>query len=410
MATMAFDASASAVPFSSETISDWQFYTGHGLTCATPGMADSTGSPSYGPMLTSTPFPYVDYPYTLKVIDSSAAFNCAEFTARAWSNLPPTVEITTVPPARPGGNRDRVFLVDWDGDGVAMFDLTVKCLDPDSAVDQCIKDVDNLDDVYFFPDNSVLADTVNEFSAKVTMLQTGSTPNIDIFAVDEWADDWGPLDFSNPFFGEDGVDVAFIPFVDNALIDDSPACQSGLVWALKNTQLDYKPDDPAPGYPTLCADPDPAEFPTPLLYEVEAGDNADASDGFLDGAANAYAFSDPAPDHLEYVPGTDEVGLDTFNYEVGEAIDTGFQSTEVNLFVRVIECDSPGVIFEVVDGESPVSPTTREGCIGVVATDSEVTSPTIFRGGEKVILGNGFSVATGTTLTIEIQPSLITDG
>jgi hypothetical protein len=98
-----------------------------------------------------------------------------------------------------------------------------------------------------------------------------------------------------------------------------------------------------------------------------------------------------------------------FVYEAEEATDTSIGSTEVPLFVRVIECTfTTPVVYEVVDMESPVSPTTREGCIGVIATDSEVTSPTTFTAGEWIEIGNGFSVDTGATLTLAIDPSKIT--
>ena len=417
-ATMDFEGDDSFVPFSSATIAFWEWFDEfQEATCAAPtDTAVATGD-EYGPSLTSG-FPFTDYPYSLKVTDSDTAIDCTDFTARAWANLPPTAEIWTVPPARPGvssgGTRGRAYLVDWDGNGMEDFELNVKCSDPDSAIDLCFKDFDNVGSTYLFPDTSVLGTDVDEFTATVTMLQTTSTPNLDLIAVDEWADDFGPLDGSNPFLAQAGVDVQFIPFVDNALVNDAPACQSGLVVALVSTTLDYDPDDPAPGYPQLCDNPDgggpSGTDPTELVYEVDSAtgsENPDSGAGFLDGAATVAANGAEAPD-LEYIADATP-GLDMFVYEAEEATDTSIGSTEVPLFVRVIECTfTTPVVYEVVDMESPVSPTTREGCIGVIATDSEVTSPTTFTAGEWIEIGNGFSVDTGATLTLAIDPSKIT--
>jgi hypothetical protein len=407
-----FDASGSTAAYGL-SLTDWEWFPGHDLgACDAIGGAPEASGTSYLPVKAAG-MPFAQYPYTLRVTDPSFT-DCLEFTTQVWGNVPPFAEITTVPPAlyAGGATRGHLSLVDFDGDGQVHFQLTARCDDPEGMLATCEKDFEQVGTAYLFPDASVLADSVSSFTASVTLTDVGGAPDLDLRAVDLYADDWpGP---GNPYRVEAGVEVELIPFVDTPASNDAPECESGAVVILDDAPFVFDPNNPPVGYPRLCADPDELTDLTPaaLVYEVDAAaeDNPTAVDGFLDGAATAQALGSLTPT-VTYTPTAGQFGLDWFLYEAAEATDTGVGSSEVPLFVRVIGCSLlPAVVYEVIDGEHPVASTPREACIGILATDSSVTTPAHFRAGESVSFGEGFSVASGATLTVEIDPSVITDG
>jgi hypothetical protein len=408
-----FDGSLSAPAFEA-TLTDWEWFPGHDLgPCGTIGATpDGTGA-SYQPLKAAAD-PFAEYPYTLRVTDTDLFTDCLEFQAQVWGNAPPFAEVTTVPPAfhDGGGFRGHLSLVDFDGDSKVQFQLTVSCEDPESMLAACRKNFEDVGTAYFLPNSAVLADTVSAFTASVTLMDVGGAPDLDIEAIDLYADDWiGP---GNPYKVVAGVEVELIPFIDTPATNDAPECESGLVVTFDDAPFVYDPNDPAPGYPRLCADPDELTDLTPaaLVYEVDAAaeDNPTAVDGYLDGAATVQALGSLIPT-VTYTPTAGQFGLDVFLYEAAEATDTGVGSSEVPLFVRVIDCSIvPRVVYEVIHEEHPVISTPREACIGILATESSVTSPTTFRAGERVSFGEGFSVALGGSLVVEIDPSVITDG
>jgi hypothetical protein len=406
-----FDGTASGDPFAG-TIEAYEWWIGNGLgACSGLAVPDATGAMVTPNLASSDPF--TDHPWTLRVTDNDLNSVCLEFSIRVWGNAPPFAEVSTVPPAQPNGNRDRLYLVDFDGDGQESFQLTARCLDEENGIETCDHSFQNVGSSLIL-DTSLLEDSVNEFTTTVTIQSFSGSPNMDLTAIDINASTYGGSNNSNPYRASAGVDVQLLSFVDNVAENDPPRCGGGLVWTLKDTPLTYDPNNPQPGYPRLCADPDELTDMTAatLIYQVNL--NASAADGYLDGKTTQpdQVWTD-ALTNLTYTPETDDTGLDLVFFEAAESTgdpdDTDTQ--DVGLFVRTIECSLPSpVIIEEVIGEHPVTSTPREGCIGVYAADSEVESNSVFTAGEFIVLDNGFTLNTGIDLTLEIDPSVIIDG
>jgi hypothetical protein len=319
---------------------------------------------------------------------------CDTMTVRASSNLPPFALFQTDPPF---GSDNRVHLVDFDGNGRQSFQIQARCLDPEANLGACSWQAVG-SGVDLSPARSITDPVTNPYTgtyngsatalieADAQALYGDSTPSLALLATDVVG-----------VTGLRTIDVSVLPVVNTAN-DDAPVCGNGTVVTLKDTALEFDPDNPTPGQPLFCVDPEGE----PLIFEGVSNTNSGIAQGFL--AGNAAASGGGTT--ITYTPGAGEVGRDRFAFRADEG---GLDSNTVTAVVRVIDCIH-SVVYNVIDNSTLNGPVDVVACIGIHSANTTVQPGSVsFTAGEEIVLSDGFSVANGAELTLALDPLFFTE-
>jgi hypothetical protein len=233
----------------------------------------------------------------------------------------------------------------------------------------------------------VLAPAVAVFSTRVTidaaLLGGDTSPEILLEATD------APLAYETSA----SLDVTLGRLVDTPSENDAPLCANGSFATLVDTPLSIDPANPAAA---LCGDPDLGDSLSYIATDPPHGSVADGST-------------------LDYTPDGGFVGFDAFTFSASDAppVQPGDPETSApaGILVRVISCTLPDPVVErLVVGET-IAGEDRSACLTLTAFNgTQVTAgPSTFLAGERIRLGNGFSISAGTTWTAEIDATVFAD-